>query len=245
VVAVAHRQHLVATGGRCRRAAAPPRWPRSRGGEEHLRVGDRCELGDLLGELDLRLDEVERRGVQDPAGLLLHRLDDLRQRVRRHRGEDPAEQVEVARCPRRPRRGGPRRGRARSARRSTAPSRTAAPHGGGEQLRVLTHRAPPGHHESNPIPNRSSAEPRPAPALRRSARAIARRVSCTPTQRSGSGGNGNGLAGGELAARAAARSGSSSLSVSTVRRTGSSPPRAPCSRAPTRPGRRARHRTSP
>src|SRR5690606_39371674 len=35
----------------------------ARVGEEHLGVGYARQLGDLLGELDLRLDEVQGRGV--------------------------------------------------------------------------------------------------------------------------------------------------------------------------------------
>ena len=49
-----------------------------------------------LGELDHRPVEVERGGVEDPPGLLGDRLGDLGQRVRGHRGEDAAEEVEVA-----------------------------------------------------------------------------------------------------------------------------------------------------
>ncbi len=64
-------------------------------GEEHLGVGDAAEIGDLLGQLDLVLDEIERRRVQHLVGLGLDRGDDLGHLVPGHGGEDPAEEVEV------------------------------------------------------------------------------------------------------------------------------------------------------
>ncbi len=95
VVAVAHRQDLV--------AAPVGRGEHQRGvvglgagrGEEDAGVRDAGQLGDALGEFDHRPVEVERGRVVDPPGLLAHRLGDLGERVRGHRGEDAAEEVEV------------------------------------------------------------------------------------------------------------------------------------------------------
>ena len=96
VVAVAQRQDLVGAavgGGEQQRGVVGLG---ARGGEEDPGVGDAGQLGDPLGQLDRRLAEVERRGVQDPPGLLGDRRGDLGQRVRGHGGEDAAEEVQVA-----------------------------------------------------------------------------------------------------------------------------------------------------
>ena len=52
--------------------------------------------GELLGQLDHRADEVQRRGVQHLAGLLADGVDDLGHGVAGDRREDAAEEVEVA-----------------------------------------------------------------------------------------------------------------------------------------------------
>ena len=66
-------------------------------GEEHLGIGDARDLGDLLGELDLAADQVERGGVVDPGrDLPLHRLADLSHVVAEHVRENAGEEVEVA-----------------------------------------------------------------------------------------------------------------------------------------------------
>ena len=66
-------------------------------GEEHLGVRDAGEPGDLLGQLDLAADQVERGGVADPVRELpLDRLAHLGHVVAEHVGEDAGEEVEVA-----------------------------------------------------------------------------------------------------------------------------------------------------
>jgi hypothetical protein len=67
----------------------------ARVGEEHLGVGDPRQAGDLLGEGDLILDQIQRRGVEHLLGLLLDGLHHRRDLVAGHGGEDPAEEVEV------------------------------------------------------------------------------------------------------------------------------------------------------
>ena len=63
-------------------------------GEEHPRVRDAGDAGDLLGQLDLLPDQVQRRGVHDAgAQLPLDRLGDLRDVVADHVGQHAAHQV--------------------------------------------------------------------------------------------------------------------------------------------------------
>jgi hypothetical protein len=97
VVAVAHRQHLVGLArderGRQRRLVRL----RAGVGEEDLGVLDAAEPGDLLGQLHLAADQVQRGGVHDPAAdLPLDGLADLRDVIAEHVGEDAGEEVEVA-----------------------------------------------------------------------------------------------------------------------------------------------------
>ncbi len=95
VVAVAHRQDRVAAPVRRGQQQGGVVGLGARGGEEDPRVRDAAQLGDALGEFDHRPVEVQGGGVDDPPGLLAHRLGDLGQRVGGHRGEDAAEEVEV------------------------------------------------------------------------------------------------------------------------------------------------------
>src|SRR6266542_3960026 len=68
----------------------------SRAHEERLdRRFDGSLRGELLGKLDHRPDQVQRRGVRDLAGLLAQRVDDLLHGVPRDRRDDPAEEVQV------------------------------------------------------------------------------------------------------------------------------------------------------
>ena len=78
VVAVPHRQHFVGLAVAGRQQDRGVVGLRARGGEEHAGVGDARHGGDLLGELDHRLGQVERRGVQDLGGLFLDRRCDSR-----------------------------------------------------------------------------------------------------------------------------------------------------------------------
>ncbi len=96
MVAVADRQHLVglALGGAQQHGRVVGFGARR--GEEHLGVRDAGLLGDQLGQIHHRLADVEGRGVQDLRRLRLHRGGDLGQGVGGHRGEDPAEEVQVA-----------------------------------------------------------------------------------------------------------------------------------------------------
>ncbi|GDY57513.1 hypothetical protein SVIO_081360 [Streptomyces violaceusniger] len=96
VVAVAHRQDLVgaAVGGGEQQGRVIGLG--AGGGEEDPRVRDAGQRGHPLGQVDHGPVEVERGGVQDPAGLLADRLGDLGEGVGGHRGEDTAEEVEVA-----------------------------------------------------------------------------------------------------------------------------------------------------
>src|SRR5699024_9242960 len=65
-------------------------------GEEHLRVRDFREPGDLLGQLHLATDQVEGGGVHDPLGeLLLDRRTDLGHVVAEHVGRDAGEEVQI------------------------------------------------------------------------------------------------------------------------------------------------------
>jgi hypothetical protein len=96
VVAVAHRQDLVAAARGARQQQRRLVGLGSGRGEEHLGVVDGHQVGDLLGELDLRLDQVQRRRVQDACRLPLDGLDHLRQAVGGQRGQDAAEEVEIA-----------------------------------------------------------------------------------------------------------------------------------------------------
>jgi hypothetical protein len=68
----------------------------ARGGEEHLGVGDARQAGQALGQLDEAAAEVQRRGVEELAGLGPQRLGDLGDVVAGDGGQDAAEEVEVA-----------------------------------------------------------------------------------------------------------------------------------------------------
>ena len=97
-------------------------------GEEHPGVRDAGDPGDLLGQLDLLADQVQRRGVHDAGGELpLDRLADLGDVVPDHVGQHAAEEVQVACARARRSPGGRSRRRARSRRRrSRAASRTGS-----------------------------------------------------------------------------------------------------------------------
>ena len=60
-----------------------------------LLARDRGEVDQLLGQLDLVLDQVQGRGVQDLVHLALYGVGDLRHRVTAYGGHDPAEEVQV------------------------------------------------------------------------------------------------------------------------------------------------------
>ncbi len=96
MVAVAHRQDLVGAAVRRREQQGGVVGLGAGGGEEDPGVGDAGEGGDPLGQLDHRPVEVQGGRVDDPSGLLGHGLGDLGQGVGGHRGEDAAEEVEVA-----------------------------------------------------------------------------------------------------------------------------------------------------
>ena len=96
VVAVAHRQHLVrlaVLGGHHQRRVVGLG---AGVGEEDFGIGDAGQPCDLLGELDLRLDQVQGRGVKHLVGLRLDGRNHLGHFVTRHGGEDATEEVEVA-----------------------------------------------------------------------------------------------------------------------------------------------------
>jgi hypothetical protein len=95
VVAVAHRQDLVRAAVRGGQEQGRVVGLGAGGREEDAGVGDAGERGDAFGELDHGAVEVERRGVDDPAGLLGDGLGDLGHGVGGHGGEDAAEEVEV------------------------------------------------------------------------------------------------------------------------------------------------------
>jgi hypothetical protein len=96
VVAVAHRQHLVgAAGGGGQHERGLVRLGAGVG-EEHLGVLDPGQPGQLLRQLDLAADQVQRRGVDDAGGeLALDGLAHLGDVVAEHVGEDAAEEVQV------------------------------------------------------------------------------------------------------------------------------------------------------
>lgn len=97
VVALPQREDLVAAP-RVRRQQQR-RLVRLRPGvdEEHLRVRDARQPGDLLGELDLPAHQVRGGGVHDAGRELpLHRLPHLGHVVPEHVREDAREEVEVA-----------------------------------------------------------------------------------------------------------------------------------------------------
>jgi hypothetical protein len=97
VIAPAHGENL---GGLTRRQRGEQRGLVGLGarvGEEHLGVLDAGQPGDLLSQLDLTADQVQRRGVHDAAGdLPLDRVPHLGHVVAEHVGEDAGEEVEVA-----------------------------------------------------------------------------------------------------------------------------------------------------
>ncbi len=96
MVAVAHREDLVGPAVRGGQQQGRVVGLGAGGGEEDPGLRDAGERGDPLGEFDHGPVQIERGGVDDPPGLLTDRLGDLGQRVGRHRGEDAAEEVEVA-----------------------------------------------------------------------------------------------------------------------------------------------------
>ena len=97
VIAPPHGQHLV---GLTRGQAGQQRGLVGLGArvsEEHLGVRDAGQLNDLLGQLDLVADEVQRRGVHHAGGdLPFHRVPDLRDVVAEHVGQNAGEEVKVA-----------------------------------------------------------------------------------------------------------------------------------------------------
>ncbi len=95
MVAVAQRQHLVGTPGTAAQQESGFGGLSARAHEEDLGVGDGRQGRYLLGQLDHGADEVQRGGVQDAAGLLPYRLHHFGDGVPGHRGQDPAEKVEV------------------------------------------------------------------------------------------------------------------------------------------------------
>jgi hypothetical protein len=63
--------------------------------ENLLLAGDGGEIYELLGELYLVFDQVQRRGVKDFVHLALYGLGDLRHGVPADGGDDPSEEVQV------------------------------------------------------------------------------------------------------------------------------------------------------
>ena len=96
VVAVAHRQHLVGLAIRGRQQDGGVVGLAAGRDEANPRVGDARHRGDLLGELDHRLGQVESRGVHRPGGLGLDGGDHIGVAVADHRREHTTEVIQVA-----------------------------------------------------------------------------------------------------------------------------------------------------
>ena len=96
VVAIAHRQHLIALAVARRQQERRVVGLGTRRREKDPSIGNAREATDPLGEFDHGFIEVQRRGVHHLRGLLGGGGSDLRVVVPDHGGEHPAEEVEVA-----------------------------------------------------------------------------------------------------------------------------------------------------
>ena len=95
MVAVAQSKHLVRAPVRGRQQQRRLVRLGSRRREEDLAIVNRGELGDALGELDGRLDQIKGRGVQHLVSLALDCVDDLGDGMARHRRQDAGKEVEI------------------------------------------------------------------------------------------------------------------------------------------------------
>ncbi len=96
VVTATHGEHLVGAAGGERGQQRGLVRLGTRVGEEHLGVVDAGQLRDLLRELDLVADQVQRRGVHDAGGdLPLDRVANFGHVVAEHVSQDAGEEVKV------------------------------------------------------------------------------------------------------------------------------------------------------